>query len=89
MAANRNIALNMLRETGGRQAIESHLKAQKAAWKFSGQKEAFYECMCVHSASYLGGGTRLVCVHGIVATTTSSWLHTYRLASKLNVHGLA
>ncbi|KAG2482887.1 hypothetical protein HYH03_018230 [Edaphochlamys debaryana] len=41
--AHRKAALDQLEDTGGRQALESHLKAQKANWKFVGQKEAFLE----------------------------------------------
>ncbi|KXZ50196.1 hypothetical protein GPECTOR_17g833 [Gonium pectorale] len=40
---HRKAALEQLEATGGRQALESHLKAQKATWKFIGQKEAFLE----------------------------------------------
>ncbi len=40
---NRRVALDQLEATGGKQALESHLKAQKANWKFIGQKEAFLE----------------------------------------------
>ncbi|PNH03615.1 hypothetical protein TSOC_010310, partial [Tetrabaena socialis] len=40
---HKRVALEQLDATGGRQALESHLKAQKATWKFIGQKEAFLE----------------------------------------------
>jgi hypothetical protein len=41
--ANRRAAVDQIEATGGRRALESHLKAQKASWKFVGQKEAFLE----------------------------------------------
>ena len=43
LQGHRDVALQQLEETGGRQALESHLKAQKANWKFLGQKEAFLQ----------------------------------------------
>lgn len=44
VASTRDVVLDLIRQTGGAAAVESQLKAQKAAWKFQGQKEAFYEC---------------------------------------------